>query len=155
MKPVKRAVRQKRQRIPVRASRAQVHYLRPDPDKPHRVRVYISPTRQHMRTTIDFVGDGGACAHTMGMVCSYTSQVDSRCVVRPGLVIANMFLNADDLRTHPTEIASHECAHAAMAWARLRRANLAVMDGEEVMCHALGRMTRQLTILLYAIKIFP
>lgn len=154
--PREKRGREKRQRIPTRASRAQVHYLRPDPDKPHRVQVFISPTRLHMRATVRFKeAEDVSCAGTAGMVQHYSSKVTGRYVVRPGLIIARMFLNAVDLRVKPTEITTHECGHAAMAWARLRRADLSKMPGEEVMCYALGHMNRQLCNLLYRLKIFP
>ena len=77
------------------------------------------------------------------MVCRYYSKADGRQVVRPGLVIARMFLNARDLRRNGMEIISHESAHAGMAWAEFRKANLAVMSGEEVMAYAVGRIARQ------------
>lgn len=155
MRHVKLPPREKWQRLPIRMTRAQIHYIRPDPDKPHRVQVYISPTRLHMRQTVKFRSNGSeACLDTMGMVRRYSSRIDGRSTVRPGLIVARMFLNADDLREHPSEITSHECGHAAMAWARLRRADLSEMPGEEVMCYALGHMNRQLCNLLYRIRVF-
>jgi hypothetical protein len=41
-----------------------------------------------------------------------------------------------------------------MAWARLRRANLEHMTGEEVMCYALGRMVQQLVRVVFAYRIW-
>jgi hypothetical protein len=69
-------------------------------------------------------------------------------------MIARMYLNAADLRQQPGEIISHECTHAGMAWARLRQANLRVMPGEEVLCHAVGRMTAQVNEIGHRIGIW-
>lgn len=135
--------RTKVDRVPTRACRGQIHYIKPDPDMPHRVQVLISPTRLHMRAAIRFKDGFDTCRRTSGMVRHYKSFVDGRCVVRPGLIIARMFLNADDLRVDPAEIVSHECTHAGMAWVRLRRADLSDMVGEEVLAYAVGRMTKQ------------
>lgn len=122
----------------MRASRAQVHYIKPDPDLGYRVKVYVSPTRLQMRTTIRYIeGSWKACARTMGMVCSTSGKAGGR------QIVARMFLNVADLRRQGTEIISHECTHAGMAWVRLRGANLQHMPGEEVLCYAVGRMTKQ------------
>lgn len=129
---------EKRQRIPLRASRARVHYIKPDPDLPYRVKVYMSPTRVQMRTTIGYVeGSWKACPRTMGMVCSSSGRAGGR------QVVARMFLNVVDLHRKGMEIISHECTHAGMAWVRLRRANLGHIPGEEVLCYAVGRMAQQ------------
>jgi hypothetical protein len=140
----RRAKPEKRQRLPLRDARATVHYLHPEPGMPHVVQLFLSPTQQHMHATV-FQKDGewSACPRTAGMVRHYTSKVTGRYVVRPGHIIARMFLNAVDLRRNGMEIISHECTHAGMAWARLRRANLRQMPGEEVLCYATGRMARQ------------
>lgn len=90
----------------------------------------------------------------MGLVQHYFSRATGRYVVRPGQLIAQMFLNATDLRTHPGEIIAHECTHAGMAWARLRKANLARMPGEEVLCYAVGRMVPQVNRICYTMGIF-
>lgn len=122
----------------MRSSRASVHYVHPDPDFPHRVKVYVSPNRLQMRTTIRYIeGYWKACDQTMGMVCSKVGKS------RPRHIVARMFLNLADLRRQGVEIISHECTHAGMAWARLRRANLKDMPGEEVLCYAVGRLTKQ------------
>ena len=139
----RRAKPEKQQRLPARP-RAKVHYLKPDPNMPHVVQLFLSPTRQHMRATVWMKEqDWAACPLTAGMVRHYMSKVDGRYVVRPGHIIARMFLNAVDLRRNGMEIISHECTHAGMAWARLRRENLRRMVGEEVLCYAVGRMARQ------------
>jgi hypothetical protein len=88
-------------------------------------------------------GDWAICHRTMGAVRSYSSKTNGRNVVRPGHVIASMYLNVADMHRNGGEIISHECTHAGMAWARLRNANLARMVGEEVLCYAVGRMTKQ------------
>jgi len=128
----------KRERIPARASRAQVHYVRPDPELPYRVKVYMSPNRLQMRTTIRYIeGSWKACGRTMGMVCSSSGKANGR------QIVARMFLNVVDLRRQGMEIITHECTHAGMAWVRLRRTNLGHMPGEEVLCYAVGRMAQQ------------
>jgi hypothetical protein len=128
----------KRQRIPSRATRAQVHYIKPDPAMPYRVKVYMSPTRLHMRTTIRYIeGSWKACDRVMGMVCSSSGKAGGR------QIVARMFLNTADLRRKGMEIITHECTHAGMAWVRLRRTNLGHMPGEEVLCYAVGRMAQQ------------
>lgn len=140
----RRAKPQKRQRLPLRDARATIHYLKPDPAMPHVVQLFLCPTPQHMRATVfQKENDWAACPRTAGMVRHYHSLATGRYVVRPGLIIARMFLNAVDLRRNGMEIISHECTHAGMAWARLRRANLRRMVGEEVLCYAVGRMARQ------------
>lgn len=138
-----KVVRAKVERLPIRACRASIHYIKPDPAMPHVVQVFLSPTRAHMRMTVKFKTSSDCCARTMGMVRHYFSKATGRFVVRPGHVIAHMFLNFADLRAKPAEIVSHECTHAGMAWARLRKANLKQMEGEEVLCHAVGRMTNE------------
>lgn len=141
---VRREKPQKRQALPRRRPRASVHYMWPDPDKPHVVQLYLSPTRPHMRVAVSHKdGDWAACNRTAGMVRRYYSKVTGRQVVRPGMIIARMFLNVRDLRRNGMEIISHESAHSGMAWAELRKANLAVMPGEEVMAYAVGRIARQ------------
>jgi len=151
----RRARPEKRQRLALRDARATIHYVHPDPDMPHVVQLFMSPTRQHMRATIyQKEGDWAACPRTAGMVRHYNSKVTGRHVVRPGLIIARMFLNAVDLRRNGMEIISHECGHAGMAWARLRSANLRHMEGEEVMCYAVGRMARQVNWIGQAHKIW-
>lgn len=145
---VKRPVKVNRDPVHARVS---IHYLKPDPDSPLRVQVFLSPNRKHMRTcVIEYTGPDGFSEHTAGLVRSYHSKFNGNPVVRPGQIIAKMFLNAEDLREHGIEILSHECGHAAMAFARIRESNLADMEGEEVMCYALGRMANQLNLICHA-----
>lgn len=87
---------------------------------------------------------------TMGLVKHYTDSITGAFVYRPGGMVARMYLNVRDLRERPSEIVAHECGHAAMAWARLRGANLRRMPGEEVMCYALGRLVSQVNRCCYA-----
>lgn len=80
--------------------------------------------------------------------CAITTPIGStggRCIGP-----ARMFLNVKDLKARPSEIVAHECGHAAMAWARLQRANLRQMLGEEVMCYALGRLVAQVNRVCFA-----
>lgn len=152
---LKKQKRMKSRRLPIRAPRFRVHYVKPDPDRPHRVQVLVSACARHMHATIEALeGDAPTNPHVAGMVRHYTSKVTGRFVVRPGLIIARMFLNARDLRANPAEIISHECVHAGMAWARLQSADLSKMDGEEVMAYATGRMTRQVNYICHRMRIF-
>ena len=90
----------------------------------------------------------------MGLVRSWHNKIDKRPVIRPGMLVARVYLNVADLREKPSEIVAHEATHAGMAWARMRRANLHRMVGEEVLCHATGRMVAQLNRALYAAKVW-
>lgn len=69
---------------------------------------------------------------------------------RGGFVVAHMFLSLKDIRERPSETVSHECGHAAAGFARWRGADPRHMEGEEVMCHALGRMVAQVNRICYA-----
>lgn len=152
---VKVRVRKKAERLPVRLAIAQHFTLRPDPVMPHVVQLFISPDNRHMRKVSEFKdGHADLCAETMGAVRTFRNRITGKPVVRPGLVVARMFLNKRDIQARGSEIAAHECGHAAMAWARLRRADLATMDGEETMCYALGRMHRQLINLFWRIGVY-
>lgn len=150
-KPVRRVHRKRRYC-------ARMFRVKPDPSLPFVVEVRIARTRQRMHEEIGRC-DGEAAIRgieddCMGMVRSYCSRIGGRPVIRPGGLVARMFLNRCDLRHKPGEIVSHECGHAAMAWARLQRANLAHMQGEEVMCYALGRMVAQVNRICYAAGVF-
>lgn len=158
----KRPKPQKRQRLKVqpRVHRDRLRPCRvidayPDPDSPFKVEVRFARNRWAMRNEINF-HEGEASAKTvehdcMGLVRSwYSRRLRLAGVARPGQVIARVFLNAKDLRRKPGEIVSHECGHAAMAWARFKSANLGVMPGEEVMCHALGRLVARVNTACYA-----
>jgi hypothetical protein len=141
MEKVQRRI--KRDRVPTRSCRARIHYVKPDSKLPFVVQVFISPTQAHMRAAVRFRTQSEACSRTAGMVRHYFSKADGRFVVRPGQVIAHMFLNAADLRLRAAEIVAHECTHAALAWGRLRKAKLKDMDGEEVVCYSVGVMTAE------------
>ncbi len=91
--------------------------------------------------------DDGNCA---GMVRSFGRASTNTPRLHHGAVVAHLWLSVKDVRKRPGEIVSHECGHAAMAWARWRRADLERMPGEEVMCYALGRLVAQLNRVLYA-----
>ena len=89
-----------------------------------------------------------------GIVKSFDRVASGRQSMLNGRVVAQMWLSVRALQRRPGEITSHECGHAAMAWARWRRANLATMPGEEVMCYALGRLVAQLNRVCYAAGVF-
>lgn len=78
--------------------------------------------------------------------------------IRPGRgrwVVAHMYLSLKDIRDRPSEIVSHECGHAAMGFARWRGARLGTIPGEEVMCHALGRLVAQVNRICFACGAWP
>lgn len=157
----KRPAREKRQRIPSRASRARIHYIKPDHDKPQVVKVYVAVTRRHMRATVQFIEREDNGLWCMGQVWSWSKGPRNsngprkRPSLKHGRVVARMYLNVDDLRSKPSEIVSHECTHAGMAWARWRKAKLADMVGEEVLCYAVGRMTDQVNRIGFMMGIWP
>ena len=93
-------------------------------------------------------------AETQGMVRHWYGKVTGRFSIRPRGIIARMYLNERDLQNRPSEIVAHECTHAGMAWARLRSAKLNHMPGEEVLCHAVGQMVKQVNHYLYAFGVF-
>lgn len=131
-----------------------------DPALPGIVEVRIARTRWQMHEEI--IGwsppkEPVPHPETMGQLTSYVYLRGVKKNVgkmRPNAVVGRMFLNRQDLGRRPTEIVSHECAHVGMAWVRLRRANLERMPGEEVLCHAVGRLTRQVIDVCYAAGAF-
>lgn len=152
--PMKRQ-RVKRLRIPTCATRARVHYIKPDPAAPQVVKVYVAANRLHMRATVQFIERQDHGLRCMGQVWSWTNGPLERPTLKRGRIVARMYLNADDLRAHPSEIVSHECTHAGMAWARWRRAELTGMVGEEVLCYAVGRMVKQVNRIGFMMGIWP
>lgn len=139
-----------------RAMPARLVRVHPCPGLPFHVEVRIARNRRHMREEVRRVdGDGGDLGgDCMGMVRSYTESITGRDIVRPRGMVARMYLNAKDLQRKPGEIVSHECTHAGMAWARVRRADLSRMSGEEVLCYAVGRLVAQVNSALYACGVF-
>ncbi len=131
----------------------------PDPDAPFVVEVRISKHRRAMRDEINF-HEGEEFAKTvsrdcMGLVRSWWGPRTRRLgVLRARRIVARVFLNVKDLRARPSEIVAHECGHAAMAWARIQRANLNHMAGEEVMCYAVGHLVRQVNYFCFAYKVW-
>lgn len=157
MKKVPRRVKTVRSKIPrlaSRASRARIAYIKPDPSKPHVVKVFISPTRLHMRATVRFIEGEDHGYRCMGQVWSWLKGPRERPFLKGGRVLARMYLNADDMRAKPADIVSHECTHAGMAWVRNRKANLSKMVGEEVLCYAVGRMTEQVNRIGYTMGVW-
>lgn len=132
---------------------SRVFRVRPDPDRPFHVEVRIAGSRRRMREEMGRLEGAKAIEgpDCMGLVRSYYAKRTRRdAVIRPGGMVARMFLNVRDLRAKPGEIVSHECTHAGMAWARLQRADLKRMPGEEVLCYAVGRMVAQINRIGYA-----
>jgi hypothetical protein len=164
---VKRRPRpQKRQRVkrePTvhrdRLRPCRVFRIDPEPGRPFVVEVRVAKHRRAMRDEINFHEGPEAAADTdrdcMGYVRSWWCPRTRRAArIRPRGTVARMFLNVRDLRKRPSEIVAHECTHAAMAWARLQRARLGVMSGEEVLCYAVGRLVKQLNRALYAHRVW-
>lgn len=152
---MKRVRRIKRRVKVLPRSKSKRFMVHPDPGLPHRVEVRISRTRAGMLgelRRIDNVHDADECA---GLCRTWNRKFTGRPAIRPGMVVARMYLNAQSLNRRPSEIVSHECGHAAMGWARLRNANLRRMAGEEVMCYALGRLVSQVNRVCFASGAFP
>lgn len=132
-----------------------------DPNRNGIVEVRIARTRRQMHE--DIVGwsppdEPLPDPKTMGQLTSYVylrGQRRRKGKMRPNFVVGRMFLNCQDLRKKPSEIVAHECTHAAMAWVRLRGADLDRMHGEEVLCHAAGQLVRQVNRVCYAARAFP
>lgn len=152
--------RRKRVKVEPRVPRSRFYPARkflvtPDPSRPFVVLVLLARDRRRMREAISW-HEGSAFADSVERECMglvrhyYASRQNWRPVIRPGGVVARIFLNARDLQDRPSEIVSHECGHAAMAWARLQRADLRRMAGEEVMCYALGRLVAQVNRICFA-----
>ncbi len=158
--PKKKPARRQRQRVdrlapPNKSMPGRKFRVYPEPGRPHVVEVHVARNSRHMREDIRRLYDPKwSCTRTEGMLASWRSKIDRRPVIRPGQVVARMFLNVQALRRRPGEIVSHECTHAGMAWARLRRANLRFMEGEEVLCYAVGRMVEQVNRCLYTMGAF-
>lgn len=141
-----------------RAYPARVFRVYPSDSASLVVEVHISRTQRHMRGEIirfSPSGEKDGFVDTAGLVRTYYDMITGRQVVRPGGVIARMFLNAQDLRARPSEIVSHECTHAGMAWARHKKANIGVMPGEEVLCYAVGLLVKQVNRVCYAHGVWP
>lgn len=172
MKMRRRPKPQRRQRLKVqrrlplaRTQPGRRWWLIPDPGRPWwRVQVSVTRDNRRMRDAVRFwEGEAYEAQQTemhrcAGMVVHWTrGRGRSRglgIAIRRG-VVARMYLNRCDLRKRPNEITTHECGHAAMAWARMQRANLRHMPGEEVMCYALGYLARDLVDGLFALRVYP
>jgi hypothetical protein len=142
------------------------HPLMPDrlPGRLHRVyfdaahpryilEIRIARTNRHMRTLGHRDGDPIE-PECMGLVRHYVKRIGgARSTLRNG-VVASMWLNRRDLTRKPSEIVSHECTHAAMAWARLRGEHLLNMRSEEVLCYAVGRLVAQVNRVCYAERVW-
>lgn len=163
----KRPKPQKRKRMKIertvhrnRLSAGRVYRVWPDYRRPFVVELRLARDGRRMRGLMNF-HDGQKHADSverncMGLVRSFWDPKTRRPgIVRPRQVVARMYLNVRDLRERPSEIVSHECVHAAMAWARFQRANLNLMVGEEVMAHAAGRLVTQINRICFAEKVWP
>lgn len=149
-KTVERAIHRDRLRP------ARVFRVRPEPALPwFHVEVRISKSRRAMRGEMSYC-DGQEFAMTverecMGLVRTWWSPRTRRAgITRKHGLVARIYLNTPDLRSKPSEIVSHECTHAGMAWARFRRANLHNMPGEEVLAYAVGRLVQQVNRVCFA-----
>lgn len=149
-------VREKVERVIPAAHGARLFRVHPEPGRPFTVEVRISPTRMRMRQEMRRLDGKEAETNRlcMGLVRTWRDSITGRPVIRPRGVIARIHLNAADLRVLPGELISHECTHAAMGWARLQRADLRVMVGEEVLAHAVGRLVHQVNRVCHAMGVF-
>lgn len=114
--------------------------------------VRVFPSRRSMLKDIRATGFGPVSDRTMGQCSGLTHYY------RNGHMsgkFACMWLNANDLDGRPNEITSHEATHAAMRYARNKKADLDHMPGEEVLCHAQGRIQREVIHGLYRLKVLP
>jgi hypothetical protein len=156
---------QKRKRLKVErqppwqhAQPARLFRVNPDLSKPRLVvEVRIAKNPKHMRAEImRFASQHETDNYrdTAGLVRTYYNRITDRQVVRPCGVVARMFLNVRDLRANPNELTAHECTHAGMAWVRHCRANLRHMDGEEVLCYAVGAMMAQVSRICFAHRVY-
>lgn len=155
-----RPQKRKRQRVEPKVHRdrlrpCRVFRVEPEPGRPFVVEVRIAKHRRAMRDEMSY-HEGAAFAaevelECMGLVRTWWGK-RTRCsaVIRPRGIVARMFLNVRDLRARPSEIIAHECTHAAMGWARLQRAQLGWMAGEEVLAYAVGRLVKQVNRVCYA-----
>lgn len=109
------------------------------------VEVRLSRTRKQMLDQTRRFGRG-LSPDTQGCVRYVWSNATrgKRPIVIEGRIVARMFLNDDDLKNAPADILAHEATHAGMAWARYKRANLKVMEGEEVLAYSVGHVTQRL-----------
>lgn len=78
-----------------------------------------------------------------GRCQSWHNKIGGAGLLRPGLVVARIYLNAKSCRERCVEIMAHEAMHAAMAYARWLKIDLSTMEGEEIMVHAAGRLVFQ------------
>lgn len=137
-----------------------VFRLKPDEALPFVVELRIARDRRRMREAMDF-HDGTKAADAierdcMGLVRTWHSpRLRLAGITRPRMLVARIYLNERDLRDRPSEIVAHEATHAGMGWARLRRAQLGHMPGEEVLCHAVGVLVKQINRACYAHRVWP
>ncbi len=135
-----------------------VYRIHPDAEDWPRavVEVRIVRSRVHLAESIRQQGLTAppAWQQTHGCVQSFNSRFGRPAYVN-GRIVAQMWLCAKDVQSNPADLIAHECGHAAMAWARLRAANLGKMPGEEVMCYALVRMANQVNRALHAYGLWP
>lgn len=151
----RRPPRQKVRRLkPTGAWPARVFRISPDPATPYQVEVRVHRTQRHIHAEMKRLeGDDGG-GDWKGLCRTWSAPRLKVAAHRPRFLVARIYLNARDVQDRPSEIVSHECAHAAMGWARHRGANLRRMPGEEVMCYALGRLVAQANHHLYALGVF-
>jgi hypothetical protein len=138
----------------IRLTPARLFRIYPDPDEYPQAVVEVRFCRDTRRLCDSIRQCGWDLRHgdgeSAGLVKSFGRTGSGRQSMLRGRVVAQMWLSVRALQHRPSEITSHECGHAAMAWARWRGANLGVMPGEEVMCYALGRLVAQLNRVCYA-----
>ena len=150
-------VKRERMASPPAGHAAHVFRVYPEPGRPFVVEVRIARDGRRMREEMKRLDGQHADLdpRVEGLVRTWTSKITGRPVVRPGGVIARMYLNVKALQRRPSELVSHECVHAAMGWARLQRADLSRMAGEEVMAYAAGRLVAQVNRVCFSMQVWP
>lgn len=121
----------------------------------HYVQVRVSADRKQMHKDMKSTGhawsDLDSARHIAGQ-CSGVAEYDKAGKLTGKIAV--MFLNVADLHKNPSEIIAHECTHAAMRHATNRKVDLSVMEGEEVLCYAVGHLTREIVNRCHKLKIF-
>jgi hypothetical protein len=156
IKPQKR-MRKKVERLVARERlmAGRVHRVKPNPNEPYIVEVRLARDRLRMRQLMSY-HDGPELDAEVERECGglvrtwYGKRTKTPGLVRPRFMVARMYLNVKDLQDRPSEIVAHECTHAAMGYARLKRAHLGYMHGEEVLAYAVGHLTREVNNVCYA-----
>lgn len=108
------------------------------------IEVTLARTRREMYVALWHTGRLMYDDRTMGGCVDYRSKIKGRPKLGWRHTVARVFLNWQDLSRTRTDTMTHETTHAAMAWVRYKRANLATAEGEEVLAYAVGHMAQEI-----------